>query len=231
MIAALSNADDAAIALWEQLWRALPADADESWCRWLYECSAPLSAAHSSSRELARALRAGAEMLRDRGVLRQAAALGVRELAIRRLLDEPDHHTDALDSLARTYRAQHRMHRAIGCADEVLELNIRHGRPTGVAHALARLGALMIEVGRADSAVNYLTRADKAFGTLDAEEERTRIRVDLGRALWLGGDEAAGRRRLRRTLPYLPTSDAHRVRRLLDLPTGSTHNRREPGGG
>ncbi|MBW4717400.1 tetratricopeptide repeat protein [Saccharothrix obliqua] len=231
MVAAVLEADDIGIALLGHVWRALPDDVEESWPRRLYECAAPLAVQRPSSRELAGALRAGAEVLRHRGWLRPAAGLGIHELAIRRLLDDPQPHTDALHSLAATYRAQHRMHRVIECADEVLELNVRHARPDGIARALARLGTLMTEVGRLDSAVNYLTRADKALGTLDAEEERARVQVDLGRALWLGGDEAAGRRRLRRTLPYLPDPDVQRVRQLLDLPNGSTLNRPELGGG
>ncbi|MBW4719065.1 tetratricopeptide repeat protein [Saccharothrix obliqua] len=221
LVAAVAVGDDDALTLYAHAWAALPADADEAWWRGLYDVATPLSAALPRSGPLATALRVGAEALRARGLLRHAVALGVRELAVRRLLDDPDATAAALDSLAATYRAQGRPHRVIGCADEVLELRIRAGRPDGVARALAHLGTLMVEVGRPDTAVNYLTRAEKVFADLPPTPDRSAARVELARAVWLAGDEAAGRRRLRRALPELPDEQARRARSWLDLPPGT----------
>ncbi|CCH27963.1 tetratricopeptide repeat protein [Actinosynnema sp. NPDC047251] len=220
VIAAVRVGDETALDLLAHAWRALPPDADGRWPLELYDRTAPLAAALPASRPLAAALRAGAEVLRARGSLRPAAALGMRELAIWRHLDDPEPTVGALDALAATYRAQGRLHRVVGCADEVLELRILHGGPHDVARALAHLGTLMIEAGRLDTAVNYLTRADKAFDDGPAED-RARTQVLLGRALWLSGDEGAGRRRLRRVLPDLAERDARAVRGWLDLPAGS----------
>ena len=215
------RADDEAAALWHRHWLALPSDADESVLLELYGHATPLAQALPESLPLATALRTGAEVLRRHELLQHAAALGIHELAIRRLLDDPEPTAEALGSLAATYRAQGRLHRVIGCADEVLESYIRHGRADGVARALVRLGSLMIEANRLDTAVNYLTRADKAFAGLSPTVERARAQVLLGQALWLSGDEGAGRRRLRRVLPELPDEDAGQVRQLLDLPGGA----------
>ncbi|MEV0679843.1 tetratricopeptide repeat protein [Actinosynnema sp. NPDC050436] len=222
VVAAIRLADDVAVELLAHVWRALPADADRRWPLELYDCAAPLAAALPTSRPLAAAFRAGAEALRARGSLRPAAALGMRELAVWRLLDDPEPLADALDALAATYRAQGRLHRVIGCADEVLELRIRAGDPHAVARALTHLGSLMVEVGRLDTALNYLTRADKAFEDGPPSPDRGRAQVLLGRALWLSGDEGAARRRLRRVLPGLADEDARAARELLDLPAGST---------
>ena len=221
VVAAVLEADGTAVALLANTWRALPPDADGAWCRQLYDCAEPLAAALPGSRELAAAFRAGAEALRERGWLRHAAALGMRELAIWRLLDEPDPAAGALADLAATYRAQGRLHRVVNCADEALELYVAHGRPDGIARSLAHLGALMVEAGRLDAAVNYLTRADRVFDGLARGQDRARAQVLLARALWLSGDEAAARRRLHRVLPDLAGDDAREARALLDLPTGA----------
>ncbi|MBB5956419.1 tetratricopeptide (TPR) repeat protein [Saccharothrix tamanrassetensis] len=222
VVAAVLEGDETSVALLAHVWRALPPDADEAWCRRLYDCATPLAAALPRSRPLAAAFRAGAEVLRERGLHRLAAALGMRELAVHRLLDDPEPTVDALTSLAAAYRAQGRLHRVIGCADEVLELRIVHEQPEGIARALAHLGALMIEAGRLTTAVNYLTRADKVFDGLPPTPDRARTQVVFARALWLSGDEAAARRRLHRVLPDLTGEDARQARELLDLPTGST---------
>ncbi|WP_433268056.1 hypothetical protein ACQPZF_03230 [Actinosynnema sp. CS-041913] len=227
VVAAVREADDTAVALLAAVWPAVPPDADEAWCRRLYGCATPLAAALPTSRPLAAAFRAGADALRARGLHRLAAALGMRELAIWRLLDDPDGAVDALFALSATYRAQGRLHRVIGCADEMLELRILHEQPDGIARSLAHLGSLMIEVGRLDTAVNYLTRADKVFDSLPPTSDRSRAQVLFARALWLSGDEAAARRKLHRVLPDLAGEDAREARGLLDLPTGS----RPPGRG
>ncbi|MEU4800873.1 tetratricopeptide repeat protein [Actinosynnema sp. NPDC023587] len=221
VVAAIRVGDDTAVELLAHAWHALPADVDGRWPLELYDRAAPLAAALPASGPLAAAFRAGAEVLRGRGSLRPAAALGMRELAVWRHLDDPEPTVDALHALAATYRAQGRLHRVVGCADEVLELRVRHGDQDAVARALTDLGSLMIEADRLGTAVNYLTRAVKACEGGGPVPDRARAQVLLGRALWLSGDEGAGRRWLRRVLPDLADDDARAVRELLDLPVGA----------
>ncbi|MFT7839501.1 hypothetical protein Q5530_25435 [Saccharothrix sp. BKS2] len=160
---------EAAAALLAEVWPAVPADADEDWCRALHEVGARLAEALPTSLVLAAAFRRGARALRAKGLLPLAAAQGMRELAVHRTRDDdPAATADALRDLAATYRAQGRVHRVVGCADEALETFFRHGDRVGAARALTHLGELMTEVGRLDAAVRYLTRADRVFGEVAA---------------------------------------------------------------
>lgn len=131
------------------------------------------AAARPASRAWAGAFRCGAEFFRARGAHRPAAAQGVREVAVWRALDDVEGLVSALSSLAVTYLAQGRPHRAIGCADEVLELRLLDDDAPKVAEALGRLGALMVEVGRLDSAAGYFARADEVVARLPFSRPRS----------------------------------------------------------
>ncbi|MFE2752687.1 tetratricopeptide repeat protein [Actinosynnema sp. NPDC059335] len=226
LLAALRDAvaePEAAAALFADVWPALPDDVDETWARDLLAVGADLAAALPTSLLLAAGFRRAAEALRARGSLRLAAVAGMRELAIHRLRDDdPDATAGALHDLAATYRAEGRMHKVVGCADEVLELCLLHDDRPGTARALAHLGALMVEVGRPDSAVTYLARADKVFEELPRPTtattvERAECLTLLGRALWLTGDRAVAHRRFNRALALLIGADDEAAQRVRDL--------------
>ena len=209
---------EAAVALFAEVWPALPADVDEAWSRDLLDIGAGLAAALPTSLLLATGFRRAAEHLRGRGALRLATVAGMRELAIHRLRDDdPDAAAGALHDLAATYRAQGRMHKVVGCADEALELYLLHDDQPGAARALAHLGELMIEVGRHDSAVKYLSRADKLFSDLADDAARARTLTSLGRALWLSGDRAVAHRSFNRALALLIGTDDDAAQRVRDL--------------
>lgn len=212
---------EAAVALFADVWPALPADADEAWSRDLLDVGAELAAALPTSLLLATAFRRAAAHLRGRGALRLAATAGMRELAIHRLRDDdPDAAAGALHDLAATYRAEGRLHKVIGCADEALELYLLHDDRPGAARALAHLGELMIEVGRPDSAIKYLSRADKLFTDLGDTAARARTLTSLGRALWHSGDRAVAHRRFNRALALLIGTDDDEAQRVRDLVAG-----------
>ncbi|WP_158842541.1 tetratricopeptide repeat protein [Saccharothrix deserti] len=209
---------ETAVALFADVWPAVPTDVDETWSRELLDIGAALAAALPTSLLLATAFRRAAESLRAQGALRLATVAGMRELAIHRLRDDdPDAASAALHDLAATYRAQGRMHKVVECADEALELYLLHGDQPGVARALVHLGSLMIEVGRFDSAVNYLSRADKVFEELPGTAERAGCLTLLGRALWLSGDRAVAHRRFNRALALLIGTDDVAAQRVRDL--------------
>ncbi|QQQ77022.1 tetratricopeptide repeat protein [Saccharothrix sp. 6-C] len=209
---------EAAVALFADVWPALPADVDETWSRALLDLGAELAAALPTSLLLATGFRRAAVHLRGRGAHRLAAVAGMRELAVHRLRDDdPDAAADALHDLAATYRAQGRLHKVVGCADEVLELYLLHDDRPGAARALAHLGELMIEVGRHDSAIKYLSRADKLF---EDSADRARTLASLGRALWLSGDRAVAHRRFNRALALLIGTDDDEAQRVRDLVAG-----------
>lgn len=209
---------ETAVALFADVWPAVPVDVDEAWSRDLLDIGAGLAAALPTSLLLATAFRRAAESLRAQGALRLATVAGMRELAIRRLRDDdPDAAAAALHDLAATYRAQGRLHKVVGCADEVLELYLLHGDQPGTARALVHLGSLMIEVGRFDSAVKYLSRADKVFEDLADPTGRARCLALLGRALWLSGDRAVAHRRFNRALALLIGTDDTAAQQVRDL--------------
>ncbi|MEV8438395.1 tetratricopeptide repeat protein [Actinosynnema sp. NPDC051121] len=209
---------EAAVALFADVWPVVPADTDEAWSRGLLDLGAELAAALPTSLLLATGFRRAATSLRGQGALRLAALAGMRELAIHRLRDDdPDAAAGALHDLAATYRAQGRMHKVVGCADEVLELYLLHGDRPGTARALEHLGALMIEVGRHDSAITYLSRADRLFEDLADPAGRARCLPELGRALWLSGNRAEAHRRFNRALALLIGTDDTAAQRVRDL--------------
>ncbi len=212
---------EAAVALFADVWPVVPADVDPAWSRELLDVGAELAAALPTSLLLATGFRRAAESLRAQGELRLAAVAGMRELAVHRLRDDdPDAAASALHDLAATYRAQGRMHKVVGCADEVLELYLLHDDRPGAARALAHLGSLMVEVGRHDSAIKYLSRADKLFEDLADPSGRARCLPELGRALWLSGNRAEAHRRFNRALALLIGTDDAAAQRVRDLVAG-----------
>jgi tetratricopeptide (TPR) repeat protein len=209
---------EAAVALFADVWPVVPAGTDEAWSRELLDIGAELAAALPTSLLLATGFRRAATSLRGQGALRLAAVAGMRELAIHRLRDDdPDAAAGALHDLAATYRAQGRMHKVVGCADEVLEQYLLHGDRPGTARALEHLGTLMVEVGRHDSAVTYLSRADKLFQELADPAGRARCLPELGRALWLSGNRPEAHRRFNRALALLIGTDDQAAQRVRDL--------------
>jgi tetratricopeptide (TPR) repeat protein len=216
---------ETAVALFAEVWPVVPADVAETWSRDLLDTGTELAAALPTSLLLATAFRRAAKSLRTQGALRLAAVAGMRELAVHRLRDDdPDTTAAALYDLAATYRVQGRMHKVVGCADEVLELYLLHDDPLGTARTLVHLGSLMIEVRRYDSAVKYLSRADTVFNDLpDAgpagsrPAERAECLTLLGRALWLSGDRSVAHRWFNRALALLIGTDEAQAQSVRDL--------------
>ncbi|PSL51413.1 tetratricopeptide repeat protein [Saccharothrix carnea] len=213
---AVTGQPETAVALLAEVWPAIPTDTDPAWLQALCEAGTEPAAALPTSLLSAVAFRRAAHTLRTRGLLRLAAHQGMRELAVHRVRDDdPGATAAALHDLARTYRAQGRLHKVIDCADETLETHQRHHNQPSTAHTLAHLGTLMIEVGRHDSAVKYLTRADKALEQLPDPIRRAECLVDLGRALWLSGNHTTAHRAFNRALAVaigLDDAVAHRIR-------------------
>lgn len=219
VLVTLREADaEVAAALLAEVWPVVPPDADEAWCRRLYDVSVDLAAALPTSLTLATALRRGAESLRAREAYRLAAALGMHELAVHRQRDDdPGATAAALTDLAATYRAQDLLHEVVDCLDEALEVYLRHGHQAGVARSLTELGAVMLEAGRPDAAVDHLLRADKAFEDARDPVRHAECLALLGRAWWRSGDQAAAHRAFNRALAVLIGLDDVESRRVRDL--------------
>ncbi|GAB2991977.1 hypothetical protein [Saccharothrix stipae] len=220
-----SDEPETAVALFADVWPVVPADVDEAWSHDLLDLGARLAVVLPTSLLLATAFRRAAASLREQGALRAATVAGMHELAIHRLRDDdPDTTASALHDLASIYRAPGRLHKVVDCADEVLEVHLQGNDPIRVARALVHLGSLMIEVGRFDSAANYLTRADKLFEELPdttgpARAERAGCLTLLGRALWLSGHQTAAYRRFNRALALLIGTDDHAAQQVRDVVT------------
>ncbi|ONI91785.1 hypothetical protein ALI144C_00665 [Actinosynnema sp. ALI-1.44] len=207
-------------------WELVPADMDTTWCDSLRECGHDLSATGAESPELAAVFRRSAAVYYARGDYRFAEAEGLAELAVWRELDDPDEHVAALDSLARTFLARDRLHRAMDCADERLEVHIEHGRQHDIAADLQHLGRLMLLADRPDTAVDYLTRARDAFDELPGvtAQQHARVRMLLGCALWRTGGEAGARREFSNALRVVVDVDdttADKIRELLSTSSGA----------
>jgi tetratricopeptide (TPR) repeat protein len=211
---------ETATSLLAEIWPVVPPGADHDFIRRLSDVGARMLTALPTSLLLAAAFRRAARTLRAQDQLRLAALHGMRELAIRRHRDDdPVATAEALLDLATTYRAQGRLHKVVGCADEILETYLLHEHQAGTADALVHLGTLMIEVGRHGSAINYLSRADKLFGDLADRSGRARCLPELGRALWLTGNPAQAHREFNRALALLIGTDDTAAQRVRDLRT------------
>lgn len=219
VLATLREADpEAAAGLLADAWTAVPPDARDAWCRPLHDAGVALAAALPGSLVLAAALRRGAQTLRAHGEHRLAVAQGIYELAIHRGRDDDPEATAAnLADLAATYRAQGLLHEVADCLDEALETHLRHGNRPGVARTLADLGAVLLEAGRLDSAVDHLVRADRAFDEAPDPVRHARCLALLGRARARSGDQAAADRAFNRALGLLIGPADDEVRRVRDL--------------
>ncbi|KOX32966.1 hypothetical protein ADK67_07175 [Saccharothrix sp. NRRL B-16348] len=211
---------ETAVELLTDTWRTVPAYPDHAWLHTLCDIGAELATTLPTSLLLATAFRHAAQTLRTHGLLHLAAIQGMHELAIHRLHDDnPDATAAALHDLARTYRAQHRLHKIIGCADETLETYLLHHHDTGAARTLHHLGELMIETGRHDSAVKYLTRADKLYQNLADPTGRAHGLAKLGQALWLSGKYTNAHTALNRALGLIIGVDNPAAQSIRSLVT------------
>jgi tetratricopeptide (TPR) repeat protein len=214
-------APEEAASLLARTWAIVPVTIDRQWVEAVRDCGRALGGVLPTSRTMATVFRRSAEVAFTSGEYLVAEVEGMRELAIWRQLDEPDNHVDALDSLMRTYLARDRLHRAMDCADERLAVDLAADRTAAVAEDLQLLGTLMLQAGRYDTAVDYLTRV---IAQLDQQPElpaqqRANARVLLGRALWHSGTKAKARRQFSDALDLLVGVDddlAGHVRELLE---------------
>ncbi|WNV84732.1 hypothetical protein [Umezawaea sp. Da 62-37] len=212
-----------AALLLSQVWPLVPAKVDETWCRRLRDCGTGLAGVLPDSVVLSEAFRASAAVFAERGLYRVAEIEGMRDLAIWRKRDERDGLVAALTALVRTYRARDRLHMVMECASEWLHVYLRHKDPVGVAWALGYIGALMLEGDRAESAVDYLARADTAYETLSGTPPRQRAEAMVlwGIALWRTGARSRARSQFSRALTLVVDVDekaAGRVRALVSTP-------------
>lgn len=216
-----NNRAERATELLVEFWQLVADDADErALCR-LHECGILLSSALPTSLLVARGFRLGASVLRRRGLLRLAAAQGMFELAVhRRRDDDPDAIASALFDLAATYREQGRRHKEVGCLDEALEIYGLNGDTAGFARVLMYLGGLMVEVGRCDSAVKYLSRAAKVNEQLGQTVALSQSRALLSRTYRLLGDHHAADRHLNRALAPFVGVDEVTAEWIRDLGSG-----------
>ncbi len=171
----------------------------------------------------------------ERGHYGLARWMGIHELAVWRARADNEPvlqertlvgYRDALGSLARIDRATGCLHEVADCLDELLELLIRHGRAVDARSAwtLRELGAVMLEAGRPEAALDHLVRADACYGQLgkaipDVRQHAVCL-VLLGLAYRSLGRRAQAdksfNRALAALLPIVPESAAA-VRGLVDV--------------
>ncbi|MFE9747591.1 hypothetical protein ACFYOT_22035 [Saccharothrix saharensis] len=209
-----------AVELLAEVWPLVADDVDDHVARRLHECGVYLTSVLPTSPLMARACRLGAIVLRARGLHRLAAAQGLVALAVHREHDDPDAVASALLDLAETYHADGRMHRAIVCVDEALEVYGPHQSSVGFARTLLLLGSIMIETGRYDSAVECLTQATSAHERLGNAVSSAEGRALLSRAHRLLGDDDAASRDLHHALALVGEADHAEVRRLREVSAG-----------
>jgi tetratricopeptide (TPR) repeat protein len=217
---------ETAAALLSQVWTIVPARAQPRWRGRLHECGTRLATELPTSRVLADVLRYSAQACIQQVDYQDAELDGMRELAIWRSLDDYPGAVDALRRLADTFRLRDRLHRVIDCADQILTWSLRHQDQTGVAGALRNLGLVMVEVGRVDAAIDYLSRARDTLDVLPDVPvvRRAELIAQLGRALWMSGAESLARRRFSEALARVVDVDdaaADQIRTLLGTSAGT----------
>lgn len=85
----------------------------------------------------------------------------------------------------------------------------------------------MIDTGRHNSAVKYLTRADRKYRHALTTTERARGLAALGQGLWLSGEHAPAHRAFNRALALAIGIDgpaAHQIRALAARPDDITRS-------
>lgn len=140
-------------------------------------------------------------------------------------LDEHDVLVSTLNALARAFHDSGQPERV---AENLLKLANAHqtaGDTTARAMALAALGALMLDAGRAEFAETYLERAEDLLASLDHPAVgRWANVVELrGYALWETRNTIRARRCFRQALGMLEPNDISRERlqRLISTPIES----------
>ncbi|QFZ20261.1 hypothetical protein [Saccharothrix syringae] len=175
------------------------------------------------------------ELLALSRLCRLARWIGVRELAVWRARADGESplreetfrgYRDALDSLARIDRAMGLLYEVADCLEELLELLILRGRSVDARSAwtLRELGAVMLEAGRPEAALDHLLRADACYGQLDKAIRDARqhaVCLVLAGLAHRGLDQHARadrsfNRALAALLPIAPESAAA-VRTLVDV--------------
>jgi tetratricopeptide (TPR) repeat protein len=217
---------ETAASLLSQVWTIVPARAQPRWRGRLRECGTRLATELPTSRVVADVLRYSAQACIQQVDYQDAELDGMRELVIWRRLDDYPGAVDALRRLADTFRLRDRLHRVIDCADQILTWSSRYQDQTGVAGALRNLGLVMVEVGRVDAAIDYLSRARDTLDVLPDVPvvRRAELIAQLGRALWMSGAESLARRRFSEALALLVDVDdaaADQIRTLLGTSAGT----------
>ncbi|GAA1313692.1 helix-turn-helix transcriptional regulator [Saccharothrix xinjiangensis] len=170
--------DEAAILL-TRAWQAVPQGVTVRRIGGLSALTQQLTAHTPISPEIAAVFRHASVFYARDGHYRPAHRMGVHELAVwrNRAAGEASLHEEtfagyreALDALARIDRTVGRLHHVVNGLDELLELQGLHRELAVDAYSawtLRELGAVMLEAGRADTAITrYLSRADASYTRL-----------------------------------------------------------------
>jgi tetratricopeptide (TPR) repeat protein len=198
-------------------WPAAGRVADPRWWSDLAEAGEALAIADHDSATLVDLLHSCAATFAAAGDRLRAEERWVRALAVTRREGLGDQGRAVLTALAALYRGWGRLSKAL---DAYLGLvDLLGDDPTGMADALAEVGATMHAAGRPGAATDYFDRADEVLTQVEADPSvHARILVWCGRTRWEQGQHGAARRRWSRALAMLVDVDedgANRVRTLL----------------
>lgn len=213
-----------AISLASAAWRVAREVDDPPW--WHALARHGEAAAAGDPRALQALLIVSAAVYADAGgpdLLPRAEAQYERAYGIAVTLDDNETAVATLTALVRIFHDADQPERA---AETLLELANTHqaaGDGVARARALASLGMVMLEAGRAEFAETYLERADEllARARTPPADLYARVAELRGRALWAIGRTIRARRSFRRAHDMLDESDEtarDRLRALITTP-------------
>jgi predicted negative regulator of RcsB-dependent stress response len=212
----------AATSLASAAWRIASEVTDPLW--WHALARHGEAAAAGDPRALLNLLTLSAAVYAEAGdpkLLPKAETQCERAYGIAVALDDHDMATRALTALVTVFHDGDQPERA---AETLLELANTHqtaGDDVARASALAALGTVMLDAGRAEFAETYLERADELLARADSPPPGLRARVAelRGRALWAVGKTIRARRSFRQAHAMLDESDTTARERLHILAT------------
>lgn len=217
---------DTALRLLVHAWIPPPTTTDHAWCRQVYDIGRRLLHRAPDSLALATAFHHGAHALRTAGLPHLAIGHDILELAVHRHRDDnPDDTATVLTELAHTHHEHGLLGEAADCLDEALETHLRHHHQPGVARTLLALGAILLESGRPEDALDHLHRADKTYQDLPDAPDHLLLHAETlaltAQAARLTGDFAAATHYLNRAVATALRLDNTTIRQIRALTAGT----------
>lgn len=212
-----------ATAVAQAAWQSLTTREDLDWTRELAQSGEQAAIAARKPELLIELLNNSAEIYSSAADWPGAERAWLRALAIAEQLGDTPREIHFLQLLTTNYLNWDLPHRALDMQLEVVAIHERADEPVKTAEALAAVARIMADGGRAEAAIEYLKRADRALRTHPAPEEvaslHATILTDLGQVHARLGRIQSARNCYRRALALVVDTDEVTTNRIRALRT------------